>query len=446
MTVTHDINTDTSATVSGTAAVSAGRAGTRVGVVLVTALAIIFGMLSLIVAPAAGAATAPLAIGTLGTNPDHAAEESAGGIKVAMMELNWSSYETSRGVFNVTYENQMKTRLAKLKAAGMKVTLGLGLHFTPAWVSSQPNGRFVAQDGTVSTEANLVFNNNLRIMAQEYFARANAALHFSDFWAVRVTSGAKSETLYPQGGKYWAFDVNAQNGTSLPASMTRNPFPGWKPGTAGLTAPQMTTVGRLVHRCPGRHRPLAGNRRSQPGFHRLRAGRHPRHRRAEQQDPQPGRQPTCRTAPSASARPGAILYSKMVGIPNVVAYDSSMADGSKNNTGCTPADDAVALDSPATTNFSAAAWIARIADEYGFGKSGENPGLPAVTDPTRRAFYLDPSAQGMMAITIAQAQSCGFQSIYWAHDDSIWTGLMPLSQPLAYTTPTFQAPANAPIG
>ena len=88
-----------------------------------------------------------------------------------------------------------------------------------------------------------------------------------------------------------------------------------------------------------------------------------------------------------------ILYAKMVGIPNVVAYDSSMADGSKNNTGCTAADTSIALDAPATTNFSAAAWIARIADEYGFGKSGENPGLPAVTDPTL-AFYLDPSAAG----------------------------------------------------
>src|ERR1700712_5477015 len=136
---------------------------------IVTLMTIVIGMLSLILAPAAGAATAPLAIGTLGTNPDHAAEESAGGIKVAMMELNWGKYETARGVFNVTYENQMKTRLAQLKAAGMKVTLGLGLHFTPAWVLSQPNGRFVAQDGTVSTEANLVFNNNLQVMAQEYF-------------------------------------------------------------------------------------------------------------------------------------------------------------------------------------------------------------------------------------------------------------------------------------
>jgi hypothetical protein len=410
---------------------------------MVTFMTIIFGMASLIVAPAAGADTTTLAIGTLGTNPDHAAEESAGGVKVAMMELNWGKYETARGVFNVTYENQMKTRLAQLKAAGMKVTLGLGLHFTPDWVKNQPNGRFVAQDGTVSTEANLVFNNNLRVLAQEYFVRANAALRFSDFWAVRVTSGAKSEVLYPQGGKYWAFDVNAQNGPNLPASMAVNPFPGWLPGTAGLTAPQMTQwvnwyVGALAD--TARWQANAVRNFGFTGYIQVVT---------------PGIGVLNSKIPSlvASNLPNgtlgvgaawAILYSKMVGIPNVVAYDSSMADGSKNNTGCTAADAAVALDSSATTNFSAAAWIARIADEYGFEKSGENPGLPAIGDP-KRAFYLDPSAQGMMAVTVAQAQSCGFQSVYWAHDDSIWNGLMPLSQLLAYTTPSFPAPNDAPI-
>ena len=80
------------------------------------------------------AATPTTAIATLGTNPDKAAQESAGGVKVAMMELNWKNYEPQQGVFNTTYEQQMKTRYAALKAAGMRVTLGLGLHFTPTWV------------------------------------------------------------------------------------------------------------------------------------------------------------------------------------------------------------------------------------------------------------------------------------------------------------------------
>ena len=435
MTVTTNAITDTTA-------VRSRRGAGRLACLMVTCMTIILGMLSLIVAPAAGAATAPLAIGTLGTNPDHAGEESAAGVKVAMMELNWGKYETSRGVFNVTYENQMKTRLAQLKAAGMKVTLGLGLHFTPDWVKNQPGGRFVAQDGTVSAEANLVFNNNLRVLAQEYFVRANAALRFADFWAIRVTSGTKSEVLYPQGGKYWAFDVNAQNGPNLPASMALNPFPGWKPGTAGLTAPQMTQwvdwyVGALAD--TARWQANAVRNFGFTGYIQVVT---------------PGIGVLNSKIPSlvATNLPNgtlgvgaawAILYSKMVGIPNLVAYDSSVADGSKNNTGCTPADASIALDSPPPPTSPLPPGSARIADEYGFLKSGENPGLPAVGDP-KRAFYLDPSDQGMMAVTVAQAQSCGFQSVYWAHDDSIWNGLMPLSQLLAYTTPNFPAPANAP--
>ncbi len=55
-----------------------------------------------------------------------------------------------------------------------------------------------------------------------------------------MTSGGNSEVLYPQSGKYWTFDVNAQNGPAMPATIARNPFPGWRPGTAGLTTTQVT--------------------------------------------------------------------------------------------------------------------------------------------------------------------------------------------------------------
>ena len=66
---------------------------------------------------------------------------------------------------------------------------------------------------------------------RNYLARANSALPFADFWAIRVTSGGKSEVLYPQGGKYWAFDVNAQNGPTMPARWpaTRSPAGGPAP-------------------------------------------------------------------------------------------------------------------------------------------------------------------------------------------------------------------------
>lgn len=411
-------------------------------IVLLTCVTMIFGFISVMTGNVAAAATPTTAIATLGTNPDKAAQESAGGVKVAMMELNWKTYEPQQGVFNTTYEQQMKNRYAALKAAGMRVTLGLGLHYTPTWVRAQPDAAFIDQDGGISSETNMVFNNKVRKLAENYLTRANSALPFANFWAVRVTSGSKSEVLYPQSGKYWAFDVNAQNGPNMPPSMARNPFPGWRPGTAGLTSAQVNQwadwyIGALADTA----RWQATVVRSYgfrgyiqvitPGIGVL-------------NNKIPGLVAT--NLPNGTLGVGAawgVLYSKMVGIPNVVAHVSSMADGSKNNAGCTTNDLSIPLDSPLTTNFSATAWISRVADQYGFGKSGENPGIPATTDP-KRAFYLDTSAQGMLAVTVAQARSCGFQTVYWAHDDPFWNGLMPVSSLLSYTTPSAPLPANAP--
>src|SRR6478672_9793079 len=60
------------------------------------------------------AATEPFVppfVGTLGTRPNRAADESGNGIRMAMMELNWGLYEPEEGQFDVDYENQMKTKL-----------------------------------------------------------------------------------------------------------------------------------------------------------------------------------------------------------------------------------------------------------------------------------------------------------------------------------------------
>ena len=90
------------------------RSVVRTITVLLASVAMIFGFISVISGSVAGAATPTTAIATLGTNPTYATQESTGGVKVAMMELNWSSYEPQQGVFNLTYEKQMQTvRLAQ---------------------------------------------------------------------------------------------------------------------------------------------------------------------------------------------------------------------------------------------------------------------------------------------------------------------------------------------
>ena len=156
-----------------------------------------------------------------------------------MFELNWASFEPTQGVLSQSYLATMKSELAAYQAAGQKVTLGLGLQNPPAWVMALSNSTYVDQKGDVSTEANFVFSQNVRTAAASFLALVAKVLPFSNFWAIRLTSGGDGEMLYPGGGTYWAFDHAALTGNGLAAGMTKNPDPSWKPGTAGLSQAQI---------------------------------------------------------------------------------------------------------------------------------------------------------------------------------------------------------------
>ena len=414
----------------------------RVSRAVVTLITSVMLMASLLISGTAFAAApaSTMFVSTLGTSPQKAAAESAAGVKVAMMELNWSNYEPSPGVFNATYEKDMKARFAALKAAGMKVTLGLGLHYTPSWVKALPNGRYVDQNGKVSSEANFVFNNNIRKEATDYLTRADAALDFSQFWSIRVTSGSSMEVLYPSGGTYWAFDANAQNGAALPPTLGRNPFPGWKPGTAGLSTSQLAQwtdwyVGALADSARWQATTVRNF-----GF------------RGYIEVLTPGVGVYDRklgtfyagNLPNGILGVGAawsILYKKVASIPNVVANITSTGDGSLGNVGCSATDRNEPLNGPNTITWGSARWISRIADEYGMKKVGENPGYSAGI----AAFYKNTTSTGMMATVMGIARSCNYTGIYWAHDNQFYDGTLPLSALTANTVATATPPANAPV-
>ena len=158
---------------------------------------------------------------------------------MAMFEYNWASFEPSPGVFSASYLATMKSELAAYQAAGMKVTLGLGLQNAPSWVLALANGNYIDQTGAQSTEANFVFSAAVRTAAAAYLKQVAADIPLSNFYAIRLASGGDGEMLYPGGGTYWAFDSAALTGTGLAAGMTRNPDPNWKPGTTGLTQAQI---------------------------------------------------------------------------------------------------------------------------------------------------------------------------------------------------------------
>lgn len=383
--------------------------------------------------------------GDLATLPEHAQYEASHGVKVATLELSWDMYEPQDGRFDGVYVASLKSRLNILLRAGMRVTLALGLSYSPSWIFNYPNSRFVNENGTLAgqgcsstNEVNLIFNQVLRQKAEAYFDRIISDLGVRNFWAIRLTSGGDCEMVYPnvhvheQRGSYWAFDANAQNGPDMPPSMARNPFPGWKPGQRTYHGRPFTTsqVKQWADWYVTALDNVANwqvNKFNSLGFYGY----------YQTITPGSGERPDAYASDIDNYLPNSMIgfggawdkfYQFLPNKQRVVAYVSSMADGSGNNDSCQSTDDSVALTDPAADSWSATRWISRIADQYHLPKAGENPGYSDV--PNR--YYADMSSTGLMANSIRQMQSCGFQGLYWAHDDRLWDGTLPFSLYASY--------------
>jgi hypothetical protein len=398
-----------------------------VGIAAVAALVLGLGLSTTSFASAATPprATSGILFGTLDTQPGTAATEDRSSATVAMFEFDWASFEPKKGVFSASYLATMRSFLHAYQAAGMRVTLGLGLQNTPSWVFSLPNSTYVDQFGHRSAEANFVFSNAVRQAAAGYLARLAADIPLSNFWAIRLTSGGDGEMLYPGGGNYWAFDKSALTGSGLPAGVSRNPFPKWRPGKPGLTSTQINRwvnwyIAGLDNVTNWQMRTLASL--GFTGYYET-------------------------VTPGSGTRPDSLIKNERHNLPNdgttgvgavwdryysmlpnkshVVAYISSVADGSGSNDSCQPGDASVPLTSSVMDSWSATRWISRIALRQGLLIGGENPGygLPASLD----RFYTNTSPSGMMADALRQARSCGFQVFYWAHDFRLWDGTLPFS-------------------
>ena len=362
--------------------------------------------------------------GTLLTDATRSSNEVAAGVEVVHLELGWNNYEPTEGAFNTTYINQMRQRLATMRAAGLKVVLGAGLQYPPGWDFAYPNSRYVNQYGATSSELNLTFNATLQAKAARYLARIDADFDLDSFWAVRVGAGGNIETLYPSptadgahGNAYWAYD---------PAAQASSPFPGWQPGQTSYQGRSFTTadvqswydwyVGALVD---GVDWQLATYRSlGFSGFLQVLL-------------PGQGTRPLdyakgISTYLDGSAdgnrtmSRGAAWDRVLGGIAdkrNVVAYVSSMADGSGWNDVCQSGDSGVAPTSSAIGLWSAARYISYLADRHGLAKNGENPG------PNDTNSY----GTTMLDRAAAQMRACGFQGLMWAHDINLYSSTSGIS-------------------
>ncbi|WP_153040207.1 hypothetical protein [Actinoplanes sp. TFC3] len=359
----------------------------------------------------------PFLFGTLETLPEHAATEAAHGIRVAMLEADWGSYEPADGRFDDAYAQRLRERIASYRAAGMRVTLGLGLHYTPAWLLRDPGSRLVDQHGNRSAGLNLVFSRRMREKAARYLSRLDRDLDLSSFWALRLTSGAQPEVLYPPGGSYWAFDPGAQNGPDRPPGVAPNPLPGWRPGDRSVPVTEIRTwADWYVHSLAGvvtwQIDLLSGL--GFTGYFQVLT-------------PGAGSKPFTYARDIAEYLPDGItgvgavwhvFYAALPANPRLIAYVSSMADEPGQPHLCDPGDREVPLTDPRVSGWPATRWLTRVAAGHGFGLSGENPGLDF---PARlNGHYRDTSPRGMMAAGVQEMASCGFQGFYWAHDQQLW--------------------------
>jgi hypothetical protein len=362
--------------------------------------------------------------GTLVTDPDHAAEESANGIKLAMLEFWWQDYEPQNDQWNTSYINGIKQQIAAYKAAGMQITLAMGVHGPPGWVYNLPNSRFVNQSGQTSDDINVVFNNNVRAEVKEYYDRIHQDFGINTFNYIRLTSGGNAEMLYPDGN-YWAFDTNAQNGAAMPPTMPRNPFPGWKPGQRTITTAQ---VGQWADWYVKALDDVAAwqmgvfNAQGFTGTYQMLS-------------PGSGARASVYTSDINNYLPvpsitgvGAVWHKFYEFLPSkdrAMVYVSSVADHSGDDDLCAAGDAAVSPLSSQTNNWSATRWQTRLATQYGMPVGGENPGFSMPSDYDD--FYVDTSDNGMMATALAQAKACNLKAFYWAHDEHLWNGRLSFS-------------------
>jgi hypothetical protein len=388
---------------------------------LIAALALALLELTLVPNAHASTSTSGPVWGTLDSQPNDAAIENKAGVKMAMFDFNWSSFEPAEGQFSASYVSWMRGELASFQAAGQQITLGLGTQDTPAWVFSLANATYVDQLGDVSAEADWVYSAAVRAAALVYFQQIAADFPLNDFWAIRLTSGGNREMLYPGGGTYWAFNPSALTGTGLPAGMTKNPDPTWKPGHSGLSPAQLTAwvnwyVGGLDNVTNWQMTSL-----SNLGF----TGYY------ETVTPGDGTRPDvlAQTEKANLSNDGTtgvgavwnLYYAQLPSKVNVIAYISSVADQSGGNDSCQPSDDTLPLTDTAMDAWSATRWISRIAVANSLLIGGENPGYDLSSGPN--SFYTD----GMMASAIRQADTCGFTVFYWADDISLWDGILPFT-------------------
>ncbi len=366
----------------------------------------------------------PYLFGVLIANPKHLASDYAAGIRLALVEVNWSRYEPVRGSYDMKYRDERAATAKACRDAGFRVAVTVGLHYTPKWIRNDPALQHQSQfPGSTSGMANLAFNQPLRDDAEKYIADVVAHMGPVDFY--RVGLSEQGETFYPEAphDEWWAFDAMAQgDNPGRPEGIPPPPLPHWVPGTPYRDKAVSTAdaqrwydwyFGALVnahdweiraHRAAGYkgliQLPMPGQG-VRPDLYRRRIAN--------------GLALTSPSNPDSfhTMNTGAnwfLFLDRLADKSNLIVDISSVYDSSgvPRGNGCGPDDDKVDyLHDPQVNRWSSARWISLHAGRNGLPVIGENPGH-------------DDFAAMQNAVRLMK--ECRLIGLMWAFDDELYGG------------------------
>ena len=384
-------------------------------------------VVTLMVVTLSASICSPRLFGTLQSDPSRLKSNYDAGVRLAHVELDWSRYEPEEGQFDLSYINSIKGKIQKYRAAGLKLSLGHGIHYTPRWVLDLQGADYINQHGVSTKGPNIVFSQAVREKAETYFRRVARDVG-TDFYSIRIeVAPYTGEMLYPDGdddaghsNSLWAYDQNAQGqGNDMSSNVAATPYPGWKPGMRTYKGRAFTEdqverwynwyIEALVRAGDWQVKSFKGLGHTGKMAWLL---------------PGPGMRPFDYRRYVANYLTGDNGYDEFVGsraavwdkvIDSIVDKSSaqiqitSLADpsGSPWGNGCKTADREVDIYHDAVISaWSGARWIAYNADRWGLPKSGENPGPHDSREIMNRAA--------------SQMVSCNLEAWYYAFERSLY--------------------------
>lgn len=385
-----------------------------------------------------------ITFGTLATNSMSSSatwypQLRAAGVDAVMDEWRWSTLQPNGPgtALDATAVAARQTKWQQYKDLGFStLAVGLGLHYEPAWTFAQhPLGsatedriRFRGPDGTLGKvddgdALDGVWSAVVRAWYDDFLTRMAAVIPFSEIDVIRITSGSRSELLFPEqpSGRYWVSAAHVQSGGQyLAAGQTTPPMSGWDPSTwtpAQRRAEVEWYLQSLVNAAVWQMtkcRSLGFTGR----FDLVKPGR--------------GVTVTAFESDIATGLPQSNLLSRGVAWhrvadllpddPAITLWASSVGQAGPSDTNRIPTDGDFArpLDS-STDSWAAYRWMRYLANRYGYGIGGENPGLGmGAVDP----FYSATDSTGLMRRVMDEIAPTGARRadrFAWAHADNLRT-------------------------